>query len=49
MPQSSIPMRPFGRHTDVKISALGFGGHHLGSAPDEETAVRLVHEAVDGE
>jgi uncharacterized protein len=48
MPQSSIPMRPFGRHTDVKISALGFGGHHLGDAPDENTAVRIVREAVDG-
>lgn len=40
-------MRQFGRH-DVKISALGFGGHHLGDAENEETAVRLVREAVDG-
>lgn len=44
---ASIPMRPFGR-SGVNISALGFGGHHLGEAPDEETAVRLVREAVDG-
>jgi hypothetical protein len=24
----AIPLREFGRH-DVKISAIGFGGHHL--------------------
>jgi len=24
------------------------GGHHLGAAKDEQTAVSLVHEAVDG-
>src|SRR6202162_2329410 len=42
-----IPLRQFGRH-DVKISALGFGGHHLGDAPDESTAVRLVRQAVNG-
>jgi uncharacterized protein len=42
-----IPLRPFGRH-DVKVSALAFGGHHLGEAEDETTAARLVREAVDG-
>jgi predicted aldo/keto reductase-like oxidoreductase len=48
MPNSdAIPLRQFGRH-DVKISAIGFGGHHLGDAPDESTAVRLVRQAVDG-
>jgi len=49
MPNTSdaIPLRPFGRHK-VKISALGFGGHHLGDAPDEGAAVRLVRQAVDG-
>jgi uncharacterized protein len=48
MPQNSkIPMRPFGRQS-VQISALGFGGHHLGDAADESTAVRMVREAVDG-
>src|ERR1700691_2313713 len=41
-----IPMRPFGRH-DQDVSALGFGGHHLGDAPDEGTAIRIVQEAVD--
>lgn len=51
MPQASssngIPARQFGRH-DARISALGFGGHHLGDAADEATAIRLVREAVDG-
>ncbi len=40
-------MRRFGRH-DVSISALGFGGHHIGDAADEPTAIRLVRDAVDG-
>ena len=44
---NSIPLRQFGK-TDVKISALGMGGHHLGDAPDEPTAVRMVQEACDG-
>jgi aryl-alcohol dehydrogenase-like predicted oxidoreductase len=50
MPQISngiIPLRDFGRSGD-KISILGFGGHHLGDAPDEKTAVEIVHQAVDG-
>jgi aryl-alcohol dehydrogenase-like predicted oxidoreductase len=50
MPQAStagIPSRQFGR-SDAKVSILGFGGHHLGEAPDEKTAVQMIHEAVDG-
>ncbi len=50
MPDTSsgtILQRKFGR-SDSKISALGFGGHHLGEAPDEKTAVQIVHEAIDG-
>ncbi len=46
-PTGSIPLRKFGRH-DVQISALGFGGHHLGEAPDEKSAISLVHAAIDG-
>jgi hypothetical protein len=42
-----IPLRPFGHHGD-KISALGFGGHDLGDAEDEQTVVRLIHEGIDG-
>jgi aryl-alcohol dehydrogenase-like predicted oxidoreductase len=45
---SAIPMRPFGRHGDVKISALGLGGHHLGQAEDLKTAIRIVHRAIEG-
>jgi uncharacterized protein len=50
MQQSSsgnIAVRQFGR-SDAKISILGFGGHHLGDAPDEKTAIHIVQEAVDG-
>ena len=43
---ASIPLRKFGRH-DVEVSALGLGGHHLGDAEDEQTAIRIIHEAVD--
>lgn len=43
----TIPLRKFGR-SDAKISALGFGGHHLGEAPDAKTAVEIIHQAVDG-
>ena len=45
MPQ--IPMRPFGK-SGVMVSALGFGGHHLGDAEDEDAAARLIHEAIEG-
>ena len=44
----AIPLRQFGKHQSVKISALGMGGHHLGAAKDEPTAIALVHEALDG-
>jgi uncharacterized protein len=44
---SSIPLRRFGK-SDVKISALGLGGHHLGASRDEQTAVDIVHQAIDG-
>jgi aryl-alcohol dehydrogenase-like predicted oxidoreductase len=43
----SIPLRPFGT-SGVSISALGLGGHHLGDAKDEATAIEIVHEAIDG-
>jgi aryl-alcohol dehydrogenase-like predicted oxidoreductase len=43
----TIPQKRFGK-TDVQISALGLGGHHLGAAKDEQTAIEIVHRAVDG-
>ena len=44
---SGVPLRPFGK-ADDKVSALGLGGHHLGAAKDEKTAVSLIHKALDG-
>ena len=42
-----IPQRKLGR-TGVMVSALGLGGYHLGTIKSERTAIRLVHEAIDG-
>jgi aryl-alcohol dehydrogenase-like predicted oxidoreductase len=38
--------RKFGSK-DVRISAIGVGGHHLGDVPTLDEAVQLVHEAID--
>lgn len=43
----AIPRRKLGR-TGVTVSALGLGGYHLGTIKSERTAIRLVHEAIDG-
>jgi aryl-alcohol dehydrogenase-like predicted oxidoreductase len=43
----AIPLRPFGRHADVSVSALGLGGYHLGSMKSVREATRLVHAAID--
>ncbi len=40
--------RPFGNNKSVLVSALGFGGHHLGDAEDQQTASELVSAAIDG-
>jgi hypothetical protein len=37
----------FGK-TGVKISALGLGGHHLGGAKDEKTAIEILHRVLTG-
>jgi predicted aldo/keto reductase-like oxidoreductase len=42
----AIPLRPFSK--TQQVSALGFGGHHLGEAEDENTAISLVQQAIDG-
>jgi aryl-alcohol dehydrogenase-like predicted oxidoreductase len=43
----SIPLRNFGR-SQVKVSALGLGGHHLGSVSEEKIAIQMVQQAIDG-
>jgi aryl-alcohol dehydrogenase-like predicted oxidoreductase len=43
----AIPQRPFGK-SNVRVSAIGFGGHHLGDGNDERAAVQMVRQAVDG-
>ena len=43
---SEIPLRPLGG-TGVYVSALGFGGYHLGKVKSEREAIRLVHAAID--
>jgi aryl-alcohol dehydrogenase-like predicted oxidoreductase len=43
----TIPLRKFGK-SNAQVSTLGLGGHHLGAAQDESTAVRMVHRAMDG-
>ncbi len=45
---SAIPQRPFGRHSGVNIAALALGGHHIGQAQDETTAVAIMNQAIDG-
>src|SRR5271170_1501818 len=42
----SIPRRPLGK-TGLEVSILGVGGYHLGSAETEDTAKRIVDQAID--
>jgi aryl-alcohol dehydrogenase-like predicted oxidoreductase len=42
-----IPLRPFGRHADVTVSALALGGYHLGSMKSVRESTRIVHAAID--
>lgn len=46
MNEQSIPLRPLGR-TGVQVTAIGFGGYHLGLVKDDNEAVRLVQESID--
>src|SRR5260370_36833355 len=45
-PGAEVPKRPLGR-TGLKVSALGIGGYHLGSADTEAEATQIVNEALD--
>jgi aryl-alcohol dehydrogenase-like predicted oxidoreductase len=42
----AIPRRALGK-TGVQVSAMGLGGSHLGSMPDPDEAIRVVHAAID--
>jgi predicted aldo/keto reductase-like oxidoreductase len=42
----SIPLRPFGA-TGIQVSAIGFGGYHLGLITSRREAVRLTQAAID--
>jgi aryl-alcohol dehydrogenase-like predicted oxidoreductase len=42
-----IPVRPFGRHLDQPVSALGLGGYHIGSIGSVREAIRVIHAAID--
>lgn len=43
---AGIPLRVLGR-TGVEVTAIGFGGYHLGLVKDDDEAVRLVQESID--
>jgi aryl-alcohol dehydrogenase-like predicted oxidoreductase len=43
----AVPLRPFGRHTDVSVSALALGGYHLGEVKSVRESLRIVHAAID--
>ena len=45
---ANIPLRQFGRHEGVMVSALGLGGHHIGDAASATEATRILHAAADG-
>lgn len=44
---AEMPMRMMGK-TGLRVSALGVGGYHLGSAGDFAEAKQIVDEAIDG-
>ena len=46
LPDGKMPTRTLGR-TGVDVSLIGLGGFHIGMAPDEQTAMRIIRAAVD--
>ena len=46
LPEGKMPMRALGR-TGVQVSLVGLGGYHIGQAPDEQTATRIIRAAID--
>lgn len=43
---SGIPLRPLGR-TGVDVTAICFGGYHLGLVEDDNEAIHLARQAID--
>lgn len=43
---AGIPLRALGR-TGIEVTAIGFGGYHLGVIKDDDEAVRLTRQAID--
>ncbi|MFN0084363.1 MAG: aldo/keto reductase [Blastocatellia bacterium] len=41
-----IPMRPLGRAGE-QVTAIGFGGYHLGVIEEDQEAIRLLQESID--
>ena len=46
VPSGTVPSKPLG-HTGVKVSAMGLGGYHLGSAETDQAANEIVAKALD--
>jgi aryl-alcohol dehydrogenase-like predicted oxidoreductase len=44
--ESGMIYRPFGK-SGIKVSAIGLGGSHIGSPPDENDGIRIIRAAVD--
>jgi predicted aldo/keto reductase-like oxidoreductase len=47
MPETEVLSRKLGR-TDIKVSALALGGHHLGNTKSEQESIQIVNEALEG-
>ena len=43
----AVALRPFGRHSNQSVSALGLGGYHIGQMKSARDATRIVHAAID--
>jgi aryl-alcohol dehydrogenase-like predicted oxidoreductase len=46
VPSGQVPKKPLGR-TGVRVSAMGLGGYHLGSAETDQAANEIVAKALD--
>jgi uncharacterized protein len=46
IPSGAVPMRPLGK-TGARVSAMGLGGYHLGSADTDQAAIEIVATAMD--